>query len=43
MSTEARRNAGRTRAPGYEPAVPSDFRPEEGEDAGFEEVGANGA
>lgn len=30
------------RAPGYEPAVPSDFRLEESEDAGFEEVGARG-
>lgn len=31
------------REPGYEPAAPSDFRPEEGEGAGFEEVSANGA
>ena len=31
------------REPGYKPAAPSDFRPEEGEGAGFEEVGANGA
>lgn len=29
--------------PGYEPATPSDFKPEEGEDAGFKEVSANGA
>ena len=27
------------REPGYEPAMPSDFKPEEGGDAGFKEVG----
>lgn len=31
------------REPGYEPAPLSDFKPEEGEDAGFKEVSANGA
>lgn len=31
------------REPGYEPATPSDFKPEEGEGAGFKEVSANGA
>lgn len=31
------------RVPGYELAAPSGFKPEEGGDAGFKEVGANGA
>ena len=31
------------REPGCEPDTPSDFKPEEGEDAGFKEVSANGA
>ena len=29
--------------PGYEPAAPSDFKPQEGEDTGFKEVDSNGA
>ena len=31
------------REPGCEPDTPSDFKPEEGEGAGFKEVSANGA
>lgn len=30
-------------SPATSPPPPSDFKPEEGEDAGFKEVGANGA
>ena len=31
------------RKSGYEPAAPSDFKPDDGEDSGFKEVGADGA